>query len=128
MPTCSIAHEVAVVAEETVAHYVVVRTDLPIGLMAAQIVHAAGESAQHGLLPPDAHAVVLAVPSEDALREVHARLELERVAHICITENDPPFDGQMMAIGLVPAKKEKLRKYLSSLPLLRRQHCWCEEK
>lgn len=94
----------------------VVRRDLPIGLLAAQIVHAAGESG-----PADAgtHAVVLTAPNEAALEAVSARLSAQGIAHMRIVENAPPYEGQLMAIGVPPARKEALRKHLSMLPLLR---------
>jgi hypothetical protein len=62
---------------------------------------------------------VLAVPDESALRAIAARLELAQVPLRRVEESDPPFAGQLMAIGLVPGRKEVLRRYLSSLPLLK---------
>jgi len=82
------------------------------------LVHAAGESSPGGL-PPGTHAVVLAVPNEPALRAVAARLKLAQVEHVVIDEPDPPFNGELMAIGLAPKTKEVARRYVSSLPLLR---------
>jgi hypothetical protein len=81
-------------------------------------VHAAGESSP-GNLPTGTHAIVLAVPDESALKAVAARLELSQVPCKRIEEPDPPFDGALMAIGVVPGRKEDLRRYLSSLPLLK---------
>lgn len=80
--------------------------------------HAAGESSP-GNLPTGTHAVVLAVPDESALRSVAARLTLARVPFVIITESDAPFSGQLMALGLAPARKEDVRRFVSSLPLLR---------
>jgi hypothetical protein len=97
---------------------VVVRADLPKGLQAAQIVHAAGESSP-GNLPGGTHAVALIVPDEPALRSVAARLRLAGVAFAPIVESDAPWTGQLMALGLVPGRKESLRRFVSSLPLLR---------
>ena len=62
---------------------------------------------------------MLSVPDESALKAVAARLELARVPCKRIEETDPPFTGQLMAIGCAPGKKEVLRRSLSSLPLLR---------
>lgn len=36
-----------------------------------------------------------------------------------IEETDRPYEGALMAIGVVPGRKEVLRKHLSSVPLLR---------
>ncbi len=94
------------------------RSDLPLGFLAAQVVHAAGESSP-GNLPHATNAVVLAVPDESTLREYQARLERAGVPHVPIHEPDAPWNGQLTAIGLVPvADRAPLRPLLSSLPLL----------
>ena len=62
---------------------------------------------------------VLMVPDESALRAVAARLELARVPCVRVEEVDPPYAGQLMAIGCVPGRKEVVGRYLSSLPLLK---------
>lgn len=97
----------------------VVRADLPRGIQAANIVHAAGESSP-GDLPPGTHAVCLVVPGEFELQELEARLRRAGVRFTSIVENDAPFAAQLMAIGCAPAGKEVvLKRWLSSLPLLR---------
>ena len=96
----------------------VVRGDIPRGIQAASIVHAAGESSPGGL-PSGTHAICLVAANEAALREVARRLRAAGIAHVEIDEPDPPFDGAMMAVGLVPARKEDVRRHLSSLPLLK---------
>jgi hypothetical protein len=80
------------------------------------IVHAAGES---GPSIEGTYAVVLTAPDEAALRAVRARLQLARVDFVSVTEPDPPWCGQLMALGLIPKRKEVLRRLVSSLPLLR---------
>jgi peptidyl-tRNA hydrolase len=97
---------------------VIVRSDLPRGLQAAQVVHAAGESSP-GNLAPGTFAVVLSVANEEELLDVGARLLRERVPFVPIYEPDAPFSGALMAIGLRPARKEVLRRHVSSLKLLR---------
>jgi hypothetical protein len=92
--------------------------DLPRGIQAAMLVHAAGESAP-GNLPEGTFAVVLAVPDEGALILVVARLAAAGVSFVRVTEPDPPYNGQLMAVGVRPARKEVVRRHLSSLPLLR---------
>lgn len=96
----------------------IVRADLPRGLQAAQIVHAAGESSP-GNLPPGTHAVVLVVPSEKELWELERRLRHGGVKFSSIIESDSPFTAQLTAIGCAPAGREVLRRFLSSLPLLK---------
>lgn len=105
-------------ATELLHHYVVVRRDLPIGVLAAQLVHAAGESSP-GDLSPGTNAVVLAVSDEAALRAVAERLGRADIAFVRVEEPDAPYLGQLMAIGVRPAKKEVVRRALASLPLLR---------
>ena len=39
--------------------------------------------------------------------------------HKAIRENDAPYAGELMAIGLVPGPRSEVRKHVSSLPLLR---------
>lgn len=96
----------------------VCRDDLPKGFLAAQLVHAAGESSP-GDLPEGTNAVVLAVPNEAALHAVAARLRSAGVDFVAIHEPDPPWNGQLTALGLRPTRKEAVQKQLSSLPLLK---------
>jgi hypothetical protein len=95
-----------------------VRRDLPLGLLAAQVVHAAGESSP-GEVPHSTHAVVLAVDGEPQLRAVASRLSGAGIAHTLIEEPDAPWCGAAMAIGIAPCRKEVVRRQLSALPLLR---------
>jgi hypothetical protein len=81
-------------------------------------VHAAGESSP-GDLPEDTHAVVLAAEGEAALVAVKDRLARAGIAHVVIREPDAPWNGALMAVGVAPGRKEVLRKFLSSLPLLK---------
>lgn len=96
----------------------VVRSDLPRGTQAAQIVHAAGESSP-GNLSTGTYAVVLHVPDEAALRRIADTLSREGVAFVAIEEDDEPYAGALMALGLAPARKEDVRRHLSQLPLLK---------
>jgi len=95
----------------------VVRDDLPLGILAAQVVHAAGETST-GELQTGTSAVVLTA-SQDGLLELSARLDEVNVPHKLVRESDYPYSGQLMALGVRPERRSKLKKYLSSLPLLR---------
>lgn len=95
-----------------------VRADLPRGLQAAQMVHAAGESSP-GDLPDGTHAVVLTAADELSLHRVARTLEAAGVSFVRIHESDPPWDGALMALGVRPVRKEVARRWLSSLPLLK---------
>ena len=99
-------------------HYVVVRSDLPLGFLAAQVVHGAGESSP-GNLDSGTNAVVLAVPDEAALLALERKLQLAGVAHVAIREPDSPWLGALTCIGLVPVvDRGPLRHLLCGLPLL----------
>lgn len=119
---CSLALAVAKPADlrdpNPLTHYIVVRRDLPLGLLAAQVVHAAGESAPQRL-PPGTYAIVLSVEGPAELEALAARLGARNVRHTLIRENDPPYSGQATAIGVEPARRSVLARHLSSLPLLR---------
>jgi len=97
---------------------VIVRKDLPLGHLASQVAHAAGEgSARH---PPGVHVVVLAARDEAHLREVSSRLTASQVAQTLIEESDGAFAGQAMAIGCeLVQDRTPIRKVVSSLPLLK---------
>lgn len=97
----------------------VIRKDLPFGVALAQLVHAAGESAQNTEVPPNTHAVVLAVPDEATLLAVEEKLLRHNIELASIREPDSPWCGQLMAIGIKPQSREKIRKLLSNLPLYR---------
>jgi hypothetical protein len=92
---------------------VIVRPDLPPGLLAAQIVHAVGESVETPH-PSGAHAIVLQA-DEAALIALEQRLLAVAVPHHAVREDD----GMLTAIGIKPGRRSALRRHFSSLPLLR---------
>lgn len=79
---------------------------MPIGNLAAQIVHAAGESSP-GNLPENTRAVVLAAESERHLLRAHQRLTARSIPHVVIREPDKPFNGEATAIGVFPVTERK---------------------
>lgn len=103
-------------------HYIIVRRDLPLGVLAAMITHAAGES---GALYQDiydgrfrdAAAVVLEAKNEDDLYAIERRLRLHNFRYVAVTESDGKYSGHFMAIGLVPDHRESfgdvLKHYLT---------------
>lgn len=97
-------------------HFILVRSDLPVGVMGAQITHAAGESAGIRPPPPNCHAVVLAA-KEAELHRLEKVLRKEGIQIAAIYEDDPPFEGMLLAIGVAPCQKEASR-WLRHLPLL----------
>lgn len=126
----------------------IVRADLPRGYQSAQVVHAAGESVRDAV-PKGTHAVVLTVPDEDALWDVHSDLieccppppstpaSRWNGAHVVIHDPDPPVGwprpwgdarpglkrgghGEATAIGVPPTRdRSRLAKALGRLPLLK---------
>jgi len=96
-----------------------VRSDLPQGFLASQVVHAAGESSP-GNLPEGTHAIVLAVPDIRRLLETRRALEDAGIPHKLICEPDPPHNGAPTAIGITPTRDRRaIRRVLGRLPLLR---------
>lgn len=108
-------------------HYIVVRADLPRGLQAAQICHAAGESAANNDVPEGTHAVVLQVEDEEGLLHYADKLHWAKVPFKLIIESDLPLyedrpleDGQGTAIGIPPTQdRKKIAAVLGRLGLLR---------
>ncbi|MCB9569401.1 MAG: hypothetical protein H6710_19660 [Myxococcales bacterium] len=102
----------------TLTHYCIVRADLPRGVLAAQLIHAAGESAPGGL-PRGTTAVALAADDEAHLELVEGRLRALGIDHVAIREPDPPWSGALMAIGLAPVvDRRALARVCAGLRLL----------
>lgn len=100
-------------------HYVIVRKDLPLGVLAAQTIHAAGESIESPL-PAGTHAICLAATCEQHLLEIASNLSKHNIKHTLIREPDEPWRNAAMAIGLAPVSDRKqIRKVVSQLPLLK---------
>lgn len=99
-------------------HYCLVRQDLPRGVLAAQLIHAAGESAP-GDLASGTIAVALAARDEAHLAALELELRRLSIGHRAIREPDPPWRGALMAIGLEPvADRERVRAVTGGLKLL----------
>jgi peptidyl-tRNA hydrolase len=91
---------------------------LPLGVLCAQITHAAGESSL-GNLPENTHAVVLAASDQAKLLALERKLIEAEIPHKAIREPDDPWNGQLMAIGINPTYRHLVKKFVSNLPLLR---------
>lgn len=102
---------------QPLTHYVIVRRDLPLGLVVANTVHAAGESAG---VPKGTFAVALATADQEELERVRDRLSALQVPYATILETQGEHAGELMAIGIEPLRDRSLiRKAVSSLPLVR---------
>lgn len=88
-------------------HYVIIRRDLPLGVIVSQTVHAAGESAL-GRVTPDTHAVALAARDEAHLADIERELIELGFEHRAIRE--PDRDNELMAIGIPPLVDRNLIK------------------
>lgn len=95
-----------------------VRADLPIGVMVAQVIHAAGESSD-GDISSGTHAVALSAESEIQLLALEKRLISQNISHVAIREPDAPYFNQLMAIGIAPGDRALIRKEVSQLPLIK---------
>lgn len=97
------------------------RRDLPLGTIAAQLIHAAGASSAGAQpLPANTRAIALMVADEAELALLAERLELASIRHVVIREPDPPWSGALMAIGIPPfVDLRAARRVLAKLPLFR---------
>lgn len=99
-------------------HYCIIRQDLPVGVLAAQLIHAAGESASG--VESGTYAVALAAKDEAHLEFIEARLRRLCIPHKAIREPDPPWNGALMAIGIEPVlDRQPLKKVTKNLKLIR---------
>lgn len=98
-------------------HYCVVRSDLPVGTQAAQLIHAAGYSVKDPL-PEGTYAIALQTQDEAELLALHTVLESASIPHKLIIEEDPPYAGQAMAIGIQPMDRAILKPYLHQFTLV----------
>ncbi len=105
-------------AASYLTHYVIVRADLPRGNQAAPLIHAAGHSSP-GDLDDTTYAVALTVKDEASLRSLAATLRAFGLLHHLEIENDPPYSGQAMALGIAPMPRHLLKRFLHKLPLLK---------
>jgi peptidyl-tRNA hydrolase len=111
-------------------HYIVVRKDLPVGVMAAMVTHAAGESASLYQDRYDgrfrgATAVVLEVEDQDGLEKAVGKLFNAGVPYVTVYERGGPYDGQFMAIGVVPTERDKVAPVFENYRLIGAQCCQC---
>lgn len=107
-----------------IVHYIFVRKDIPLGVLAAMITHAAGES---GALYEDnydgrfrgATAVVLEARDQYHLDMIEKYLQSKNIQYVAVHESGGEFHGQFMAIGVVPGERETLSNYFSTFGLLK---------
>ena len=106
-------------------HYIFVRRDLPVGVMAAMVTHAAGESAARYVANYNndtyfhAIAVVLEAKDDTDLCKIGEYLYSAGLDYVHIIESGGPYDGQLMAYGLIPNTREHFGELLKPFQLLK---------
>ena len=108
----------------SLVHYIIVRRDLPLGVMAAMVTHAAGESGAIYRDPLDgrfrgATAVVLGAKNQDAILDALVYMDKKNIQHVAVVESGAPYDGQFMAIGIVPGNRDKLGPLMAEFQVLK---------
>ena len=99
----------------------IVRDDVPLGVALAQTIHAAGQSAQlpgAAAAEPPTTAVALAAPVAE-LVALARTLDAAGIACVLIREPDEPWRDAPMALGVVPAPRALVRRFVAHLPLMR---------
>lgn len=133
----------------TLTHYVIVRRDLPVGVLLAMVAHAAGESfyqlrpdssgSEHRTFSPgvgssplprgstfnpaETIAIVLGARNEGRLARAARALAAAGVPFVEIRETDGAFAGQVMAIGVVPGEKETIGPIVNEFHMLKELEC-----
>lgn len=82
------------------------------------MIHAAGESST-GNLADGTYAVALVARSLEELHSLEEVLIAEKVPHKAIREPDDPHNGSLVAIGICPDFRTKVRRFVSNLPLIK---------
>lgn len=69
-------------------------------------------------MPDGTYAVALHIRDEAALRGLAAKLSKAGIKHHLVIEDDEPYHGQAMALGIVPTDRKILKPFLSSYALV----------
>jgi len=81
------------------------------------LVHAAALSSEG--ITPNTHVVVLCSKSIKDLERLKLILRNEDIPHAAFHEPDPPWNGQLMSVGIHPVSDRRLvRRYLKRFKLL----------
>lgn len=90
------------------------------GVLAAQTIHAAGESIRARSLPPSStYAVALVADTSADLEQLSEVLRAEGIHHALIHEPDAPYNGAATAVGIEPMERDFVRPFVSHLKVLR---------
>jgi len=82
------------------------------------LIHAAGESAVG--IAHNTYAVALSAENEKELLALEQRLRYYNVPHAAFRESDPPYNQELMAIGIYPVNDRRLiRRFLKRFSLIK---------
>lgn len=91
---------------------------MPAGIQAAMLVHAAAESSQGTV--KGTHAIVLHAPAKLSLKTLVQRLTREAIPHTAFCEQDLPYAGQLMSVGIEPVGDRRIvRRFLKGFWLVK---------
>lgn len=77
-------------------------------------------SANYGTFnPSETYAIVLGARNESKLYKLLRHIIRDRIPHVAVFEPDEPYNGALMAIGLVPAPKQKIMMYINDFHMLK---------
>lgn len=98
-----------------IAHYCIVRADIPARNQQAQLGHAFARSSD-GKHKQGTYAIVLHARDQEHLRQIGWELFKSGIKVTLIHEPDAPWNGALMAIGCEPMERERIKPLLSSIP------------
>lgn len=96
-------------------HYCVALDTLTHGQRCAQLIHAAGDT---GPAPEGCYAVALEASARELLK-LESQLRSASIPYRAIREPDPPFNGELVAIGIFPCLRESVNKYTKRLRVIK---------
>lgn len=90
-----------------------------MGTKAAMIIHAAGESFKESnqCRGSPIYAVALVAPDEAELINLETKLLRDNIQHVAFRE--PDRDNELMAIGITPINRTRLKQYVHHYKLLK---------
>lgn len=124
IPTCSECNPprpLAPAVRHSLTQYVVLHRSAAKhpGVLAAQAIHAAGESIRTAPVPSSTYAVALVADTSADLEQLSEVLKANGIHHVLIREPDPPYNGAATALGVEPMERDLVRPFMSHLKVLR---------
>ena len=63
--------------------------------------------------------MALAAKDEAELLKLEYKLNMADSPHRAVREPDPPWDGELMAIGISPIDRDQIKKFVKKYPLVK---------